>query len=155
MWICNALEKVVEVKLYCLQLCGFSPTCSLIMCFLRLREVVSILRFALIALLTMEWLFSSVWASHSILEFRGKKSFGADLPHPGCYKVQKVQGYIGLNLQTLMYWKQGNYSLRRPPKLTIPQAVIGQRWATVNSNLYVKQTCMYVCMTHIPALTPS
>ena len=41
--------------------------------------------------------------------------------------------------------KQGNYSLRRPPKLTIPQAVIGQRWATVNSNLY-KQTCMYVCM---------
>ena len=50
--------------------------------------------------------------------------------------------------------KQGNYSLRRPPKLTIPQAVIGQRWATVNSNLY-KKTCMYVCMTHIPALTPS
>ena len=37
--------------------------------------------------------------------------------------------------------KQGNYSLRRPPKLTIPQAVIEQRWATVNSNLY-KQTCM-------------
>ena len=50
--------------------------------------------------------------------------------------------------------QQGNYSLRRPPKLTIPQAVIGQRWATVNSNLY-KQTCMYVCMTHIPTLTPS
>ena len=50
--------------------------------------------------------------------------------------------------------KQGNYSLRRPPKLTIPQAVIGQRWATVNSNLY-KQTWMYICMTHIPALTPS
>ena len=24
------------------------------------------------------------------------KSFGADLPHPGCYKVQKVPGYIGL-----------------------------------------------------------
>ena len=39
--------------------------------------------------------------------------------------------------------KQGNYSLRRPPKLTIPQAVIGQRLATS------------VCMTHIPALTPS
>ena len=30
-------------------------------------------------------------------EFRKKgKSFGADLPHPGCYKVQKVPGYIGL-----------------------------------------------------------
>ena len=50
--------------------------------------------------------------------------------------------------------KQGNYSLRRPPKLTIPQAVIGQRLGTVNSNLY-KQPYMYVCMTHIPALTPS
>ena len=54
----------------------------------------------------------------------------------------------------LLWKEQGNYSLRRPPKLTIPQAVIGQRWATVNSNLY-KQTCMYVCMTHIPTLTPS
>ena len=38
--------------------------------------------------------------------------------------------------------QQGNYSLRRPPKLTIPQAVIGQRWATVNSNLY-KQTVIH------------
>ena len=53
-----------------------------------------------------------------------------------------------------IFGEQGNYSLRRPPKLTIPQAVIEQRWATVNSNLY-KQTCMYVCMTHIPELTPS
>ena len=51
-------------------------------------------------------------------------------------------------------WKQGNYSLRRPPKLSIPQAVIGRRWAAVNSNLY-KQPCMCVCMTIIPALTPS
>ena len=38
--------------------------------------------------------------------------------------------------------KQGNYSLRRPPKLVIPQAVIGQRWATVYSNLY-KQTVIH------------
>ena len=27
--------------------------------------------------------------------------------------------------------KQGNYSLRRPPKLIIPQIFIEQRWATV------------------------
>ena len=39
-------------------------------------------------------------------------------------------------------FKQGNYSLRRPPKLVIPQAVIGQRWATVYSNLY-KQTVIH------------
>ena len=38
--------------------------------------------------------------------------------------------------------KQGNYSLRRPPKLVIPQAVLGQRWATVYSNLY-KQTVIH------------
>ena len=38
--------------------------------------------------------------------------------------------------------EQGNYSLRRPPKLVIQQAVIGQRWATVYSNLY-KQTVIH------------
>ena len=40
--------------------------------------------------------------------------------------------------------KQGNYSLRRPPKLVIPKAVIGQRWATVYrfmcNSIYKKQT---------------
>ena len=30
-----------------------------------------------------------------------------------------------------METKQGNYSLRRPQKLIIPQAVIKQRWASV------------------------
>ena len=67
-----------------------------------------------------------------------------------------VYGYLGLNLlfeevaseeesRLLIGWmalrrlrlkqinKQGNYSLRRPPKLIIPQAVIAieQKWATV------------------------
>ena len=36
--------------------------------------------------------------------------------------------------------KQGNYSLRRPPKLIIPQAVIGQKWATVCGFMF-NQTC--------------
>merc|ERR1712209_256942 len=30
-----------------------------------------------------------------------------------------------------IYVKQGNYSLRRPPKLIIPQIFIEQRWTTV------------------------
>ena len=29
------------------------------------------------------------------------------------------------------FTKQGNYSLRRPPKLIIPQIFIEQRWATI------------------------
>ena len=45
-------------------------------------------------------------------------------------------------IEAIAYYKQGNYSLRRPPKLVIPQAVIGQRWATVYSNLY-KQTVIH------------
>ena len=65
------------------------------------------------------------------------------------------------HLQSLCYHyyddelKQGNYSLRRPPKLTIPQAVIGQRWLLLIQTCTSKHVCMYVCMTHIPALTPS
>ena len=38
------------------------------------------------------------------------------------------------------FTKQGNYSLRRPPKLIIPQIFIEQRWATkyhwVNKGLF-------------------
>ena len=34
---------------------------------------------------------------HTGVQEKGK-SFGADLPHPGCYKVQKVPGWIGLRL---------------------------------------------------------
>ena len=49
--------------------------------------------------------------SHGISLFGEKgKSFGADLPHPRCYKVQKVPGYIGLSsnwvFQTLIFNNQ-------------------------------------------------
>ena len=44
-------------------------------------------------MLAKNLILSPFLASHSIQEFRKKgKSFGADLPHPGCYKVQKVPG---------------------------------------------------------------
>ena len=136
----------------------------------------------------------------------GPRSMNGILPILRCLWGKLVKGSI----------KQGNYSLRRHPKLTIPQAVIGQRWATVNSSVTILHPdlppmyvwpiyqhshhhksnrqkawplctqiwdlCMYdpytsthtiirvtakkrdhlaprfgtsVCMTHIPALTPS
>ena len=87
-----------------------------------------------------------------ILPQRMPKTFPQSMQNNSSSKNSKKN--VSSNNISMKKCKQGNYSLRRPPKLTIPQAVIGQRWATVNSNLY-KQTCMYVCMTHIPALTPS
>ena len=89
------------------------------------------------------------------------RSFCFYLPIP-FFAQQSLMHQMDITLQLVLFrnilfrtfHEQGNYSLRRPPKLTIPQAVIGRRWAAVNSNLY-KQPCMYVCMTIIPALTPS
>ena len=45
------------------------------------------------------------------------------------------------NFTELMHPEQGNYSLRRPPKLIIPQIFIEQRWATV-----YRFTCNLICI---------
>ena len=52
------------------------------------------------------------------------------------YVAQTVKGKTGgtpkkVGPKYQKFVKQGNYSLRRPPKLIIPQTIIEQRWATV------------------------
>ena len=47
-----------------------------------------------------------------------------------------------------IFGEQGNYSLRRPPKLTIPEAVIGQRWATV-----YRFMCKQICISNKANMT--
>ena len=44
--------------------------------------------------------------------------------------------------------KQGNYSLRRPPKLIIPQIFIEQRWATV-----YRFMCKQICISNKANMT--
>ena len=44
--------------------------------------------------------------------------------------------------------KQGNYSLRRPPKLIIPQIFIEQRWATV-----YRFICKQICISNKANMT--
>ena len=54
----------------------------------------------------------------------------------------ELGSYLGKKVQ------QGNYSLRRPPKLIIPQIFIEQRWATV-----YRFMCKQICISNKANMT--
>merc|ERR1712004_380885 len=62
--------------------------------------------------------------------------------------VEVVKSKSFQNLQNRGGDEQGNYSLRRPPKLIIPQIFIEQRWATV-----YKFMCKQICISNKANMT--
>ena len=55
---------------------------------------------------------------------------------------------LGYSTRAAKTQKQGNYSLRRPPKLIIPQIIIEQRWTTV-----YRFMCKKICISNKANMT--
>ena len=62
------------------------------------------------------------------------------------FRWPNVSFHININKGRVI--KQGNYSLRRPPKLIIPQIFIEQRWATV-----YRFMCKQICISNKANMT--